>query len=72
MNVKNITTNPFRYHQIIKKKKYFKNYVQWYEQKNRKQTSIQCKKYQVPLCPLCFKDYHACSTRKINTIIFKT
>jgi len=43
----------------FKRPKKFKNCVQCYKQKTRKQTSIQCQKCKVPLCPLCFKDYHA-------------
>lgn len=42
-----------------KRQKKFKNCVQCYKQKTRKQTSIQCQTCKVPLCPLCFKDYHA-------------
>lgn len=43
----------------FKRQKKFKNCVQCYKQRTRKQTSIQCQKCKVPLCPLCFKDYHA-------------
>jgi len=43
----------------FKRQKKFKNCAQCYKQKNRKQTSIQCQKCKVPLCPLCFKEYHA-------------
>jgi len=43
----------------FKRQKKFKNSMQCYKQKTRKQTSIQCQKCKVPLCPLCFKDFHA-------------
>jgi len=41
-----------------KRQKKFKNCAQCYKQQKRKQTSIQCQKCKIPLCLLCFKDYH--------------
>lgn len=41
-----------------KRKKYFKNCVQCYKSKIRKQTQFQCKMCRVALCPPCFEKYH--------------
>lgn len=52
----------FHYLSIIKGKKYFKNCAECFKKKIKQRKNFYSVPYnicEVPLCPLCFKDYRA-------------